>query len=65
MLATQLSNDRGPWNELDRRVVDVRSGLADDLEEFRDKPEVIGGGVKKGVDIGGYLNLTLSLHRRQ
>ena len=61
MLVVQFSNNRGPWGELDRRVVDVRSGLADDLEEFRDEPEVIGGGVEKWIDIGGCLNLTFEL----
>ena len=65
MLVMQFSNNRGPWSELDRRVVDVRSGLADDLEEFRHEPEVIGSGIEKGIDVGGYLNLALSLRRRQ
>ena len=62
MLVIQFSDNRGPWSELDRRVVDVGSGQADDLEEFCDEPEEISGGVEEGVDVDGYLNLTLSLH---
>ena len=65
MFVIEFSNDRGPWSELDRRVVDVGSRLADDLEKFRHESEVIGSGVEKGIDVDGYLNLTLSLHRRQ
>jgi hypothetical protein len=41
-------------------VVDVGSGLADDLEEFRHEPEAVGGYVKERVDVNGYLNLTWS-----
>ena len=63
MLVIQFSNNRRPWSELDRRVVDMGSGLADDLEEFRDEPEVIADGVEEGIDVGRYLNLTLSLRR--
>ena len=51
------------WSELYRGVVDVCSGLADDLEEFRHELEAITGGVEKRIDVGGYLNLTFSLRR--
>ena len=61
MFVIDFSNNRGPWDELDCRVVDVRSGLTDDPEEFRDKPEVIGDGVEKDIDVDKCLNLTLSL----
>ena len=63
MSVIQFPNDRGPRSELDCRVVDVGSGLADDIEEFGNEAEVIGSGVEKGGNVGGYLKPTLSLHR--
>ena len=58
MLVIQFSNNRGSWSELDCRVVDVGSGLADDLKEFGDEAEEIGGGVEESIDVREHLNPT-------
>ena len=41
-------------------MVDVRSRLANDLEEFGHKTEAIYGSIEKEIDINGLPNLTRS-----
>jgi hypothetical protein len=44
-------------------MVDVGCGLTDDTQEFKDKVKAVGGSNKKGGNITGCLNLTLTQHQ--
>lgn len=60
MLPIQVPNFRRTRGKSQGRMVDVRRGQTDDLEEPSHKVETILCGVEKGMEVDGPSNLSLS-----
>ena len=60
LLGIPIPNHRRQRSKRKCGVVDVRYGLADDVEEFSHETEVVSDSIEKRADVNGSLNLTLS-----